>query len=112
MGDQLIESLRATADASGRAAASAGPQRYGERWTVTSMATLSDSTSESSLRVYKGSEAPFNIVATSYSGNQDTAGGSSLMLVNGDLLVAVWSNCSSGASCTLTIQGERSGRGV
>lgn len=106
----LLEYVQATADVDGRAVASIGPKRYGESWTVTMLATVSDSTTESQLRVYRGVESDTAIVASSYSGNQDTASGNSLEVGSQDKLVFVWSNASVGSSCTCRIEGDLNSR--
>lgn len=112
MPDQLVESLRATADGNGVARASTQPPRYGEEWTVTGMATTSDSTTDCELRVYKGGEFASGLVANSYAGRGDSAGGSPVKVLFGQELTAVWTGCTPGAQCTLTIQGERTVRGI
>ena len=107
----LQEYLQATADADGRAVVSTGPAKFGDSWTVKSMATTTDSSTESQLRVYRGAESDSALVASTYSGNQDTAGGSEILVPSQDKLVFVWSNASPGALCTCRLEGTlNSGR--
>lgn len=106
----LYEYVQATADENGRASVTTGPKKYGESWTVRTLATVTDSTSESQLRVYRGVEADTAIVASSYSGNQDTAGGSEIVIGSGDKLVFVWTGASNGATCTCRIEGDLNSR--
>lgn len=106
----LLEYVQAVADANGRAAATIGPKKYGDSWTVNLLATVTDSTSESQLRVYRGAEVDTAIVASSYSGNQDTAGGNAINVPSQDKLVFVWTGASVGANCTCRIEGDLNSR--
>lgn len=106
----LLEYVQAIADADGRAVATAGPKKYGESWTVNLLATMTDSTTESQLRVYRGVESDTAIVASSYSGNQDTASGNALEVGSQDKLVFVWSGASVGAACVCRIEGDLNSR--
>jgi len=106
----LLEYVQATADASGRAVVSLGPKKYGDSWTVKTLATITDSTTESQLRVYRGVEADSAIVASTYSGNQDTASGNPIIVPSQDKLVFVWTNASVGANCTCRIEGDLNSR--
>lgn len=103
---QLLEYVTATANSNGTATASIGPKKYGDKWTVTGIATSTTSTAESRLRVYRGSEMPSALLATTYSGNNDNAGGSPIELGHGDRLVFVWENATVGATCTATLNGD------
>lgn len=107
---ELVESIRATADANGLARAQVQVSRFGERWSITSMTTQTDSANDTELRVYRGAESASGLVVTTYAGNLDTAGGTPLNLRFGESLQAVWSGATPGAQCTLTLQGERFGR--
>lgn len=102
----LLEYVEATADADGKAIASTGPYRFGESWTITSLNTTTNSVAESQLRVYRGVESDSAIVASSYSGNQDTAGGSEIKVPAQDKLVFVWTGADPGARCTCRIEGD------
>jgi hypothetical protein len=102
----LLEYVQATADANGRAVVSNGPHKFGESWTITSLNTTTNSVAESQLRVYRGVESDSAIVASSYSGNQDSAGGSEIKVPAQDKLVFVWSGADPGAQCTCRIEGD------
>lgn len=106
----LLEYVQATADADGRAVATLGPKKYGDSWVVNTLATITNSTTESQLRVYRGVEAETAIVASTYSGNQDTASGNPINVPSQDKLVFVWSNASPGANCTCRIEGDLNSR--
>lgn len=102
----LLEYVQATADANGKAIVSTGPHKFGESWTVKSMATTTNSVAESQLRIYRGVESDSALVASSYSGNQDTAGGSEIKVPAQDKLVFVWTGADPGAQCTCRIEGD------
>jgi len=107
----LMEYVEAVADANGRATVTTGPQKFGDSWTVKSMATTTTSTSESQLRIYRGVESDSALLASTYSGNQDTAGGNEIQIPGQDKLVFVWTGCDVGAVCTCRIEGDlNSGR--
>lgn len=110
MANRLDETVRAVADANGRAVGELQVTRMGERWHITGMTTQSTSTNDTELRVYRGGEAASGLVASTYSGNLSSAGGSPLDLQFGDKLTAVWANATPGAQCTLTIWGDKLGR--
>lgn len=102
----LLQYVQATADANGRATASIGPFRFGESWVVKSMNTTTNSVAESQLRVYRGVESDSALIASTYSGNQDSAGGNEINVPAQDKLVFVWSGADVGASCTCRIEGD------
>lgn len=102
----LLEYVQATADADGRATVATGPHKFGESWTIKSMNTTTNSVAESQLRIYRGVESDSALVASSYSGNQDTAGGSEIPVPAQDKLVFVWTGCDPGAQCTCRIEGD------
>lgn len=108
----LLEYVQATADANGRAVASTGPHKFGESWVITSLNTNTNSVAESQLRVYRGVESDSAIVASSYSGNQDSAGGSEIKVPAQDKLVFVWSSADPGSLCTCRLEGDLNSRRV
>lgn len=103
---QLLEYVRATANSSGIATASLGPKKYGDSWDVTTLATSTNSALESRLKVYRGAEVRTALVATTYSGNNDNAGGNSIHVSSQDKLVFVWENATVGAECVCRIEGD------
>lgn len=102
---QLLEYVTAVATADGTATAEIGPRKYGDRWEVSLLSTSSDSVSDSQLRVYRGAVMPSAQVASTYSGNSDTAGGSPILIGSTDKLVFQWTNATPGATCTCRIEG-------
>jgi len=107
----LMEYVTAKADSNGRAVATTGPRKFGDSWVVKSLATTTNSIAESQLRVYRGVESDSALVASTYSGNQDTASGSEIKVPGQDKLVFVWSGADIGAQCTCRIEGDlESGR--
>lgn len=107
----LMEYVTAVADATGRASVTTGPQKFGDSWTVKSMATTTNSVAESQLKIYRGVESDSALLVSTYSGNQDNAGGSEIQIPGQDKLVFVWSNADPGAQCTCRIEGDlNSGR--
>lgn len=103
---QLLEYVTATADGSGVATVTIGPKKYGDRWIVKTLSASSNSALESKLRVYRGAVMPSAQVATTYSGNNDNAGGSAIEIGSTDKLVFQWTNATVGATCTCRIEGD------
>lgn len=106
----LLEYVTATADANGTATAEIGPRKYGDSWTVTLLATSTNSAAESRLRVFRGAVMDSALLATTYSGNNDNAGGSPIKVTAGDKLVFQWTNATPGAICTCRIEGDLESR--
>lgn len=101
-----MEYVQVVAGADGRAEGSAGPYRYGEQWLVRQISTTTTSSTETQLRIYRGVVSDSALIMSTYSGNQDTAGGSELTVYAGDKLVFVWSGANPGARCTARIEGD------
>lgn len=102
---QLLEYVQAT-ESGGTATVSIGPKKYGDRWTVKTLSTSTNSTTESQLRVYRGAVGPTAQVASTYSGNNDTASGNPIDLSSSDRLVFQWTGLSTGAIATCRIEGD------
>lgn len=102
----LHEYAQATADATGRAVATAGPRKFGEQWDISLITTNTNSTAQAQLRVYRGVESTTSQVLSTYSANNDTASGSTISVRAGDKLVFVWSNADPGSICTARIEGD------
>lgn len=102
----LHEFAQATANSSGRAVATAGPSRYGDRWEISLINSNTTSTAQAELRVYRGVESETARILGSYGANSDTASGSTVTVRAGEKLVFVWSNADVGAICTARIEGE------
>jgi len=101
----LLEYVQATADATGTANAVIGPKKYGDRWSVNTLASASTSALESTLKVYRGAAVPTAQVASTYSGNNDNAGGAAIEIGSADKLVFQWTGATPGAVCTCRIEG-------
>lgn len=107
----LQESVTAVADSNGRAVATRGPQRFGDSWEVTLFGASTTSVKESQLIVYRGVESMTAKVASTYSANNDTAGGDPpIILPAGDKLVFVWASADPGSICTCRIEGTLKSR--
>lgn len=102
----LHEYAQATANASGRAVAFAGPGKFGEQWDISLITTNTNSTAQAQLRVYRGVESDTAQILSTYSANNDSAGGSTITVRAGDKLVFVWSNADPGAICTARLEGD------
>lgn len=102
----LHEFVQATANANGRAVGSAGPAKFGDQWDISLINSNTTSTAQSELRVYRGVESESARILASYSGNSDTASGSTITVKSGDKLVFVWSKADPGSICTARIEGE------
>lgn len=101
----LLEYVQAISSG-GTATATIGPKKYGDTWVVNMLAASTNSTTESTLRVYRGAPVPSAQVASTYSANNDNASGSPIQLTASDKLVFVWSGASDGAICTCRIEGD------
>lgn len=102
----LLEYVQATADDSGTAQAEISPAKYGDSWVIRLLATNTNSVAESQLRVYRGVVSDSTMVASTYSGNADNAGGSELRLSAGEKLIFVWTNADVGSVCTCRLEGD------
>jgi hypothetical protein len=103
---RLVEAESAIAGADGRATVQLGPSRAFEDWTLESVAVFSNSVLQSQARVYRDSEAPSRFLGGTYDGNNDSAVAKTF-LSTGQSVVVVWSGCTVGAQCTVTLNGLR-----
>lgn len=102
----LTQSASAVADSDGVAIATIGPDYAYEKWHITSVAVQSTSTTlVPEVREYKGAVGG-NLLGTSRTGDADS-GSADIHLMPGDILSYKWSNCDVGATCTVTVNGER-----
>jgi hypothetical protein len=90
----------------GTCQAEIGPRRYGERWSIQLMSCNTTSNVECQLRIYRGVVSDSAQVMSTYSANNDSAGGSVIELPAGDKLIFVWSNADIGSICTCRIEGD------
>jgi hypothetical protein len=108
---ELHESATAVANSAGKAIARLQPLRAFEKWFVESVAIQSTSTVKSpTFKIYKGSESPSSLVGGTFTGALNSDPQFNRPLGNGEVLLGVWENCDVGASCTMTIEGTKSGR--
>lgn len=81
--------------------------RYGEEWRITRMTVQStSSTLVPTARVYRGSEAASNLIDGTFTGNQDSSD-TSIRLMSGETLLAVFEGGDVGSQCTLNVFGEK-----
>jgi hypothetical protein len=85
---------------------------WGETWTLTglSVSTSSTATPFPTCIIYRGSPSPANIIASTYSGQQDTAVGGETLFA-GETLTAVWTGGVAAAIATLHVMGTSEGAG-
>lgn len=81
---------------------------HGVTWRVTTMSVLSTATDDSEVRVYKNGGGA--LLAGSYSGSMDSAGGV-IDLASQENLHAVWSNATPGATVQLSLFGTETIQG-
>lgn len=104
----LRESGSAVADSAGVATVRIGPTRAFEAWLVESVTVQSTSALDSELKEYLGDPAPSRLTGTSRIGNLDSGvNPNPIILPNGEQLVYQWTGCTTGATCTVTLQGRR-----
>jgi hypothetical protein len=85
---------------------------WGETWQVTGLTvgTSSTATPFPTCLVYRGSASPANVIASTYSGQQDTAVGGETLFA-GETLTAVWDGGVAGSMATLHVMGTVEGAG-
>lgn len=102
----LYESQSAQAGADGKARVNMGPLRSFERWAVRSTTVASTSSVLApECRLYRGGESPSNLFEGTFSGNLDTTD-TAYTLRSGEKMLAVFSGCDVGSTCTVTMQGD------
>lgn len=101
----LIATGNTTFDANGRASVQLGPAAYQVEWTVTLMATSTDSGSKTSLKVYRGSETPSALIASSDRANTDF-NDDEITLRSPEKLLFVWSGGTPNTLATINLEGE------
>jgi hypothetical protein len=100
----LNTSVSAVFSAAGIARARIGPTVYGENWRIRRMTVSTTSTVDTDVRVYLNSEIDTQLVAGSFSGNQDF-NETDLTLQTLDNLIIVWVGGSIGANASFLLQG-------
>ena len=100
----LNASRSATVLPSGTAEARLGPQVYGETWHITRMVVYTTSQANAEARVYLNGILPTNLIAGTYSGEQDF-NETVVDLNTFDTLICVWSNGNPGDTATFSLAG-------
>lgn len=94
-------------NANGAGQARLGPQVYGESWRVRRMVVYTGQQGNAEARVYLNGVLPSNLVAGTYSGEQDF-NETDLTLQNLDTLICEWTFGGVGDSATFSLQGTAS----
>lgn len=105
----LAESATAVADGSGNATVRLSPQVAGSSWTIRRMVTAIPAMSPRSivdLKVYLNSITEANRLDATSSAAQD-ASETNIPVGTTDVVIGVYSSVTAGASCTLTITGDK-----
>jgi hypothetical protein len=102
----LAESSSAAFNAAGRAVVTLGPSRSYERWHITLTAVQTTSTTQTTLKEYRYTEAPNNFIEGTSAGNLNSSD-SVKDLSSGERITYVWTNGTPGSVATVTIRGDR-----
>lgn len=106
----LLDANSQVANSAGKATCQVQPLRAFESWRITNTAVQStSSTKVPTVKLYRGSETPSNFIEGSYTGTFN-ASGTVIDLNNGERLLVVFENCDVGATCTVSVSGEKQGR--
>jgi hypothetical protein len=105
----LLASDTKTADASGKAVCQVQPLRAFESWKITNTAVQSTSTAIPTVKTYRGGESPSSFLEGSYTANFNSSD-TVIDLNNGERLLVVFEGCTPGASCSVSVSGEKVGR--
>ena len=93
MTTRLDVPLQVTLDGSGNGSASVSVP-WGQRWRITSITTKTNQATSTLpypvFRVYRGTATDANLIAATYSGQQDTASGDELFMA-GETVTVAWS---------------------
>ena len=101
----LSKMYQTTIGADGTGRITQGPTVHGTEWLVTSMSVeLVGVTDDSEARIYKNGGGA--LIAGTYSGSMDSAGGSTVRLAAQENIHCVWSNATPGATAQLTLLGS------
>lgn len=85
---------------------SLGPEKSNESWSIDHQSVNNPGPLIPEVLVYKNVIAPSGFVEgtlNGISGMSDTV----ISLLNGERLYYVWTNCTPGSSCTLTVRGTK-----
>jgi len=102
----LDDSATGTLDGAGAATVRIGPRRPGQTWTVTGSAIIcSAQTPMPRAYLYRGPVVPGNVLATTYTGAQNSTDLPNIKLRHGEFLSAVWLAGLAGATVTVSVVG-------
>lgn len=104
----LTKFEQATVNSSGIARITITVPGHGIMWRITTMSVSSSATDDSEVRVYKNGGGA--LLAGSYSGSMDSAGGD-VALASQENLHAVWSNATPGATVQFSLFGTETIQG-
>lgn len=105
---QLMKAGNTFLDASGNGTVTLGPGAAGERWVVKSVVVqTSTATLIPQAQIYNGPSSPSNIIATTYTGSNDTASGGDIALGLGQFITVTWTDGDPGAVAYATVYGDQ-----
>lgn len=105
----LHTSAEATLDADGAGRLAIGPVTPGTVWRVTTMTTNGNSTTEPTLRIYRGGVGDAYMIDTTERGNSDVSD-SEVSLQTGETISAEWRGGTPGAQMILRLEGQITSR--
>lgn len=114
---RLNTAVTVTADASGAARASIGPDtgRGPARWTVTQVSVRNENSARRgqppipTCNTYENTEDAGGWLGGTYDGSFDTDSELSLDLSRGQVVIAVWAGAQAGDRLTLSVTGTKEG---
>lgn len=103
----LIKSATATLDANGTGSVVVGPERGGERWTVTRISLQCTSVLQTECRIYRNVISTLTMLFDSQGGNSDVASGDPpLEIPMSGRIVIEWRGGTPGAVATAVLEGK------
>ncbi len=103
----LLKSGSVTLDATGTGSVVVGPERGGERWTVTRIAITCTSALQTTVKLYRNIISTTTLLFGSDAGNNDVASGDPpLELPPSGKVVLVWSGGTPGSVASLVLEGK------
>jgi hypothetical protein len=103
----LNESATTVLDGSGSGTVRLGPLNASQQWVpVNASCAVSTNVSEPVFVLYNGTPSNANRIGGTYTGSNDNTDVNGVTLYPGSVLTGVWTGGDSGATATLTIQGQ------
>ena len=78
-----------------------------EIWTITFISVNAGSTKSPTVQFYRNAPVPGNFISGTFSGNLDVDSSPNVVLRQGELIYAVWSNGDPGAVVYFRIEGTK-----